>query len=615
MYNRLIVFIVVLVMFSLQSPGDRPFLPPMETALSVAAIFAGFLLLCHVLFRSLERAISTGGVSSRITRRYFSLQARLSVSSILCIAFYVFGLDIKFYLSNFIFHNYSETLTGLSGLLLYFAHEAVIQLRAYKIHRAIFGSNLSRSAFVRSYFSFSAAILIPWLLLSLVSDTLRSFHSPVFFTTETGQWTALLATLGLFVLFAPWLIVRLWGCRPLPESELSEELKRFCTEQKFPVGGLMLWPLMGGETLTAGIIGILPRFRYILFTQSILSLLNVEELKAVIAHEMGHVRRLHIPFFLIFFLGWSAVAYALNDFFLLFLMKVFASLGLFLSPETRNLTRFSLAYGIPVLLLLVCYFRFIFGYFLRNAERQADLYALQLVGNPYTLISSFQKIAFAGGKIEDLPSWHHFSIRQRMDTLMDAFQNPAFMRRHNLKLYGSTLAFLLVAGGLFLAAPSLYQAPFAQEWRKEITESVIRNRLQENPDNPEMLGLYGGLLFELGKTAEAETAMRKALDLAPLQADVLNNLAWLYAVSPPPWFQPSKALDLARAAASLKPEPHVLDTLAEAFFVNGFYREAVSTIDTALAMNPPNPKYYLDQKKKFEESIDHDASPNGIVGQ
>ena len=44
----------------------------------------------------------------------------------------------------------------------------------------------------------------------------------------------------------------------------------------------MYWPIFAGDTLTAAIMGILPRLRYILITRSLLDLLEIDELKAKI---------------------------------------------------------------------------------------------------------------------------------------------------------------------------------------------------------------------------------------------------------------------------------------------------------------------------------------------
>ncbi len=46
--------------------------------------------------------------------------------------------------------------------------------------------------------------------------------------------------------------------------------------------------------------------------------------------------------------------------------------------------------------------------------------------------------------------------------------------------------------------------------------------------------------------------------------------------------------------------PHVWDTLAESYYVNGMYREAVEAAEQALAMARKKRSYYEDQLKKFK---------------
>ena len=84
---------------------------------------------------------------------------------------------------------------------------------------------------------------------------------------------------------------------------------------------------------------------------------------------------------------------------------------------------------------------------------------------------------------------------------------------------------------------------------------------------------------------------------------VLNNLAWLYATCEDLRFQhPKRALQLAEKAARLEPSPHILDTLAESYFVNGFTAEAVAAGKKALALARTNRAYFENQLKKFTET-------------
>jgi len=63
-------------------------------------------------------------------------------------------------------------------------------------------------------------------------------------------------------------------------------------------------------------------------------------------------------------------------------------------------------------------------------------------------------------------------------------------------------------------------------------------------------------------------------------------------------------LQLASRAAQLEQHPHILDTLAEAYFVNGDFERALETIEKALRLHPKNPDYFQRQKRKFLEALD-----------
>jgi tetratricopeptide (TPR) repeat protein len=89
----------------------------------------------------------------------------------------------------------------------------------------------------------------------------------------------------------------------------------------------------------------------------------------------------------------------------------------------------------------------------------------------------------------------------------------------------------------------------------------------------------------------------------PENASVLNNLAWLYATGPSPFRNPQDALNLALKAVALSPAPDILDTLAEAYYINGRYADALSTIEEAISEDGPQQSYFLKQKGKFEKAL------------
>ncbi len=124
---------------------------------------------------------------------------------------------------------------------------------------------------------------------------------------NSGECPLGLGVFGVLLLMLAWgfpaLVIRLWKCSPMPTGRERSSLENFFREHGFRYKELFLWNLLQGSTATAGIMGIFPGSRYILLTPSLLSLLEPEELKAVMAHEMGHVRHLHMVFYLAFMLG------------------------------------------------------------------------------------------------------------------------------------------------------------------------------------------------------------------------------------------------------------------------------------------------------------------------
>jgi hypothetical protein len=80
----------------------------------------------------------------------------------------------------------------------------------------------------------------------------------------------------------------------------------------------------------------------------------------------------------------------------------------------------------------------------------------------------------------------------------------------------------------------------------------------------------------------------------------MNNLAWLFLTSEDLGLRdPLRALTLARSAAIIQPKGFVLDTLATAYWANGFVEEAIAAEHQAVSADPGERQYYLRQIAKF----------------
>jgi uncharacterized Ntn-hydrolase superfamily protein len=94
--------------------------------------------------------------------------------------------------------------------------------------------------------------------------------------------------------------------------------------------------------------------------------------------------------------------------------------------------------------------------------------------------------------------------------------------------------------------------------------------------------------------------LRQTLARGDADAETLNSLAWFCAISD---MFLEESLAAATRAVELEPEnTGILDTLAEVQFRQGRPREALETIEKALALEPEDP-YLLGQRDRFREGM------------
>ncbi|MBU1692749.1 MAG: hypothetical protein KKC51_02180, partial [Verrucomicrobia bacterium] len=123
-------------------------------------------------------------------------------------------------------------------------------------------------------------------------------------------------------------------------------------------------------------------------------------------------------------------------------------------------------------------------------------------------------------------------------------------------------------------------------------DELLARGLELDPGRPDLLGTRAMVLWQLGRAREAQALGRRAADLAPGNADVLNQLAWMLAVAPDPANRdPEEAIRLATEADRLASQsnPQYLDTLAAALAAAGHYEDAEQTAQRALEMSAAAP--------------------------
>jgi len=605
MFNNIICFIVVLLIFSV---GSAELTPPFSFPIFLVSLILCWVLFalgCYLMFRGLQRAIEgRPGTEGRLTRQYHSFVTRLSIAAIVVFAVEVYILNIKYWLNRIPLFNQSSLFQGLIALSIFFFFLCTVWFFSYPCYKGLFGSPISRRSYVLGQVRLNFPILLPWMALSLLYDLveLSGWKAlKAIFDSPGGQILFFSIFLATLMIFMPRWIQFLWGCKPIEGNEKVLELRKFLSQHNFNYRDILRWPVFEGRMLTAGIMGMVGRYRYILVTDALLELLTVDELKAVLAHEMGHARYKHLVFYVIFFVGFIAMSFGLFDIFYYLVASQPFFLKMLASKASNSINLFYLALSIPMLVTLVVYFRYVMGFFMRNFERQADLYSAELMGTPVYTIDSLEKIALWSGKSRDVPSWHHFSIRERVEYLKKMSIDSSLSKRHNRFVLISFLIYLLCVGGLS------YELNFSgatDRFSYSFLAKVIERNISKDPSNVAAWEALAMLYHNQGQIKKAEVAYRQVLSIQPDNSVALNNLAWILATDPhSSKNQKQEALVMAKRAVEKERNSTYLDTLAEAYFVNGYFKLAVETATEALNSAKDNREYYIKQLEKFRSHL------------
>jgi len=523
--------------------------------------------------------------------------------AIVLFAIDIYGLSLTSFFKNIPLFTVIPTLQALVFIGLFVFYLAIIWACAYGPYKRLYITDLSRRSYVLSNISFSIPVLFPWFLLSGIADIINAlpFELPKrFLSTPEGQVIYFLVFLSTVVIIGPAMIQKFWRCKPLESGYVRSRIEKLCRRAGLEYSNILYWPIFGGRMITAGIMGLIKKFRYILITKALVRHLEPEELDAVIAHEIGHIKRKHLHFYLVFFIGYIFLSYAIFDLLIYFIIYTDPVYRLISGSGINHDTIISAVFSLIIIIIFFIYFRYIFGYFMRNFERQADTYVYALFPSAKPLISTFKKIVAATGQSPDRPNWHHFSIKERIEYLNLCEEDKTYITRQDRKIKKSIAAYLaaiVIIGGI---GYNLNYGETGKKLSKHFIEKILLREINKTPDKPHLYSNLGDLYYNINDYTETIRAYEKSIDLKPANPHVLNNLAWLYATCDDKNLRnPERALDLALYAATIKESPHILDTLAECYYINGQLEKAVSTELYALRIAKKERSYYENQLKKF----------------
>ncbi len=468
-------------------------------------------------------------------------------------------------------------------------------------------ATMSRWSWVYHRLTLLLPILLPYLAITVAADIFSQLPVKWISSAFSGPYAPfylLLLLLAFFFVMLPGLVKRLWRCIPLPQSPLRKQIEEGLKRQGITFSDILVWPAGEAMACTAAVIGILPGFRYVLLTPCLINHLSSEEIEAVIAHEAEHVRRKHLLWYLAFLIAYSLIIYRLSDPVMSLLLSQPVVLKYLLELEKLPGSVSALLAAIPLGILTLFFFRYVLGYFMRNFERQADSAVFKVQGHPFALISALRKVAILSGIDPARPNWHHYSIKERIRFLEEAYRNRQLLVLHDKRLLAAKTLFISISLVCVLLPSLLPTASWQKKAKGNVAVLLYNEFIKQKKKDPMWLTQISSLLFDNGMYEQAESALKEAMKLDPDNPDILNNLAWLYVKAKDDrFYHPRQALLLAMEAARLKPESYILDTLAESFFANGYYKRAVETERLALKKARQNREYYKKQLDRFLKAM------------
>jgi Zn-dependent protease with chaperone function len=322
----------------------------------------------------------------------------------------------------------------------------------------------SRGRYVMLQMQVHILLLLAPILLILAASELIDAGAARLPEPGVAPWVVDVATvaaaLAIFVL-SPLLARLVLSLAPLGAGPLRDQLLTICDRHGVRVREVLVWSTCG-TMINAAVMGLLRPFRYVLLTDALIETVPGPYVLAVMAHEIGHVRRRHMPWLVItlmatLILAVLAIAGAL---------AIVEATGL--GDPLHDLEWLDVAATALELVAALL----VFGWVCRRFERQADTFAVQHLsglggrapaadagpriepGAVATMRGALDTIARLNAVDPDRPSWRHGSIAWRRAYLEDLVGKPAVglaIDRVIGRIKLAAMIVLLAGGGLIAA--------------------------------------------------------------------------------------------------------------------------------------------------------------------
>lgn len=239
--------------------------------------------------------------------------------------------------------------------------------------------------------TFVADFLKGLLLTFLIGGPV--FLGVVWFFGRTGNmawvycWAAVV-TFQVFLLFiAPYVIMPLFNkFTPLEEGELRTAIAGYAQSQDFRMEGIFTMDGSKRSSKSNAFFTGFGRTRRLVLLDTLIEKHTVPELLAVVAHEMGHYKKKHVPWAILRAAVSAAIAFFLLSLFLLN-ERLFEAFRMEHVSIYASLVFFGFLYTPIAMALGIAENRIS-----RSQEFAADAYAARTTGDPGAMIAALKKL-------------------------------------------------------------------------------------------------------------------------------------------------------------------------------------------------------------------------------
>jgi STE24 endopeptidase len=328
---------------------------------------------------------------------------------------------------------FAELAVPLPYFLILFGAWTIYYDAERALHRTTALGPVDRTFFGRAgYFfhhfrQFGLLVMLPVLMFATYQSIARFLPE-----TARSDWFRIgsFALIPVLVLFMPLLIKPVLGLRTMPAGPVRDRLEAMASRLHFRCTDFLLWPTHGAVA-NAMIVGLLPRVRYVIFTDRLLEELPPEELDAVFGHEVGHAKHGHIPHYAAFIVLSMTAVSAL----VLLVAQRLDRHGVEIPAWAEGWV------ALPPYLFAAVYVFLVFGFLSRRCERQADVYGCRSVSCDDPHCTGHDRTTVYPEHARGLcPSGIRTFVRalERVEIINDA--SPGEFDRHHRSVWGAVRA-------------------------------------------------------------------------------------------------------------------------------------------------------------------------------